>query len=338
MMHHTVSVYVTSSALAFLSSALLIYLIRLFSLRFEILDHVSERKIHQQPTSRLGGVAVFISTFSVFFFSQPFVREQTPFLWGCLASFVLGFYDDIKGLSSNIKLIFQILLSLLVCWAGFVIQDVRLFGFVWNLGLLSWPVTIFWFVACMNAINLIDGSDGLCAGVVSVSAACLLCLSSYLFLAVFLSTLIAFVVYNFPPASIFMGDGGSYFIGFVMAFYAISVSSNALGETDFLVAILFLALPFTDTFLTILRRFKAGIPIFSPDTGHIHHCLLRRGISKEKTMLLLVGAQGVFSLFACLIYWGNYWSVVLGIVGSLILFSFLVREVLFLSMAQPMKS
>lgn len=314
---------------SFVATSVLLYLVRFISHQFELLDALSERKIHQQPTPRLGGVAIFISTFSVFLLAGLQSAHHQVLLLGGFGSFLLGFYDDLKGISSRAKLVAQIAIGGLVFFFGFQISSINL-GFMPSiyLGPLSLPVTIFWVVACMNAVNIIDGLDTLCAGIVTVGTLCLLLLSGELFLAIFLASLVGFIVYNYPPASIFMGDGGSYFIGFLVAFYSATVFKSADGSFLIPAGVLLLGVPFADTGLAIVRRWFAGIPIFSADDGHIHHCLLRRGFSKKQTMFLLVGAQTVFSSTAYLLIGGGWLQIVFAFLACVLILVALSMEVL----------
>lgn len=274
-------------------------------------DHV--RKIHARPVPRIGGLAIVLAVVFAFagLFLSPLgasriVAAQLPaavaLLPALLVMFATGLADDLYGLRPWQKLAGQIAAAGLACSAEVNITGVAYHPLNHWLGV---PVTIVWLVGCANALNLIDGSDGLAAGLglfatLTCFAAALLHGDYTLMLATapLAGALLGLLRYNFPPASIFLGDSGSLTIGFLLGCYGIvwsQKSATLLGLTAPLMA---LAIPLLDTALAIVRRFLRGQPIFAADSGHIHHRLLARGLTPRRVALLLYAGGGVAALFS----------------------------------------
>jgi len=294
--------------IALLTSFFLTPLVRKLALRYNIVDTPSSRKIHTQPIARIGGVALFLSfvtSFALLYFNTTMFeslvvpdKRFVVFAGGALAVFILGLWDDFKPLSPYVKFIGQIIISIAVFAGGIQIQiiSVPLAESV-DLGFLSLPVTVFWFVLVINAINLIDGLDGLAAGVcLFVSMTMLvICLTNGRIIETFAfaalgGALIGFLRYNFSPASIFMGDSGSYFLGYTIA--ALSVMGSIKGQvaTAMLIPIIALGIPLIDALWAPARRFALGKKVFQPDTGHLHHTLVNLGYTHRRAVLIIYGA------------------------------------------------
>ena len=294
-------------------------------------DHPSEeRKIHEKPTPTLGGIPIFFSILiplCVLFYwpNDPgnLFREKAPVLLGLLIGILLmlclGIYDDRKGAGHRIKFSVQILAAVVVYFFDFKISIISLpFGLHLNLGHFALPFTILWVVGITNAINLIDGIDGLAAGV-SLFATAALFVVSVIFERSFTSAiavamcgaLLGFLRYNFYPAQIFLGDSGSLVIGFLIS--AIGIRGSYKGATMVALAIPILALgvPIMDTLLAIWRRLWARKPVFSGDRDHIHHRLIEQGLSQSKAALLLYGLTVFFGVMAFLITLGNSQEIAL---------------------------
>jgi UDP-GlcNAc:undecaprenyl-phosphate GlcNAc-1-phosphate transferase len=270
------------------------------------------RKIHKYPIPRVGGIAIAISYVACFFI-VPFITkrpfdEQLSLVWNLLPAsgviFAVGIIDDLFGLKPWQKLLGQIAAAGLAFWSGVRILDVV--GFAtenwWSL-----PVTILWLLACTNAFNLVDGMDGLAAGVglfstLTIFIAALLHGSAPLALATFplAGCLLGFLCYNFNPATIFLGDSGSLLIGFLLGCYGViwtQKSATFLGMTAPLMA---LSIPLLDVGLAIVRRLLKRQPIFSADRGHIHHRLLDRGLTPRRAVLILYGICSLVAVFSLL--------------------------------------
>ncbi len=283
--------------------------VKKMALSLGLVDMPSARKIHEIAVPRIGGVAIFFAFFFPFVFLY-FFREQSEaaqmifndsrssgFLVGATLIFLLGLWDDVSNLSFKTKFAGQIAVSLIAYFCGFKIAVVTSpFTTGVSLGFLALPVTVFWFVLVINAINLVDGLDGLAAGIcLFVSLAMLFVCTSRntivaaLAFASLAGTLIGFLRYNFNPASIFMGDSGSYFLGFALA--ALSVGGSMKGQvaTAMLIPVIALGVPLIDTLWAPFRRFVLGQKMFQPDRSHIHHRLVKLGYTQQRAVLLIYG-------------------------------------------------
>ena len=289
--------------------------------RVGAIDKPDERKIHIRPIPRLGGAAVFLA-FTVALAVQIAVRPELQTSWivqregitfyaALLIMFLLGLWDDIRTLKPLEKLLVQILLSSLVYVAGFRVSLVpnSVIGDLTQIGVIDFLVTTLWIVGVTNAINLIDGLDGLASGVSTIALMTIFAVSlinhdpgTAVVALVLAGGLVGFLRYNFYPAKIFLGDCGSLFIGFSLA--VLSLQSSRQGGSDSVLAIplLVLGVPIVDTLLAMVRRFlKSFLPrqqgvgsllstlksIFSPDRSHVHHRLIARGFSHMRAVLLL---------------------------------------------------
>jgi UDP-GlcNAc:undecaprenyl-phosphate GlcNAc-1-phosphate transferase len=297
--------------LACLVSALLTPWVRRFALKRRLFDdHVSSRKVHGRPIPRLGGLAIAAGFYvpllalliessgvgAVFYASS---RKATAFLLGGVAILALGIYDDIRGSGAITKFIAQFSIATALYFAGFRIDQIALpFVHVLPLGPLSFVFTLLWIVGVINAMNLIDGLDGLAAGVglFGVSTAFVLAAIRgdpimMLFMASLAGSLIGFLFYNFNPASIFMGDTGAMFIGYVLGVGAVQTSQKSSTTVAILIPMVALGVPITDTLLAMLRRALSGRPMFSADRSHIHHKLLDLGLTQRQAVMVLYGVS-----------------------------------------------
>jgi len=289
---------------------------------------------HQKPTPRLGGVALAVAFIGIEAFiavCYPGQRARWPgdavVLLSSLAMFGLGFWDDLKPLGAKRKLVGQILIALSVYALGIGIEKFKI-PFVSKelpLGDLGVFVTVFWLVGMTNLINLIDGMDGLAGGICLM----LMCLLAYvsqesgnlvLLLCGMAGALIGFLCFNFPPARIYLGDSGAYFLGFQIGLYAILNSQKGTVLVALVAPLFVLALPILDTTLAILRRGLRGLPIFRPDRSHLHHHLLDMGLSRRRVLLSFYAVTLVFLAMGFAAYWsrGHLVPVLLG-TGALIL-------------------
>ncbi len=281
--------------------------IRKQALRFDLIDKPSGRKIHKRKVPRVGGIALFLGFFFPFALLFPLRAQSlaaqnlfadsrtTCFAVGATLIFLLGLIDDIRGLSFLFKFTGQLIVALFVYFCGFQITAITTpFGPGFPLGVFSLPVTVFWFVLVINAINLVDGLDGLAAGIcLFVSLAMLfICIVSgqivsALAFAALAGTLTGFLRYNFYPASIFMGDSGSYLLGYCLASLSIVDAIKGQVATAMLIPVIALGIPLIDTLWTPIRRFTNGQSMFLPDNEHIHHRLVKLGYTHRRAVLLL---------------------------------------------------
>jgi UDP-GlcNAc:undecaprenyl-phosphate GlcNAc-1-phosphate transferase len=285
-------------------------LVRAIGIRFGVIDQPDQyRKLHKKPVARCGGISVFLSflipiCLFIFFVQKDSILNPDDYyrVWiiviGGATSVLMGLADDIWDLRARWKLVFQFLIAT-IAYSG----DLRIdslsnpFGGTIFLGPFGFPVTVFWFMLCMNAINLFDGLDGLAAGISLFVSLTLLAVSMILrndigiFVSLCLSgAVLGFLVFNFNPASIFLGDSGSMFLGFSIA--ALSVISSAKTETvtALFVPAITLLLPFFDLASAALRRWSKYLPITMPDGKHLHHRIMSYGFSARRTVVILYGA------------------------------------------------
>jgi len=264
------------------------------------------RRVHVSPIPRLGGLAIFLGFIAAVLINLEFLvnKNLVGIIIGSTIIVMTGFYDDIKPLSAKKKLVMQILAAAAVAYSGvlikgftnplfFLMPDEKIYI---PFGLLAIPVTIFWIVGVTNAVNLIDGMDGLAAGISVISSVTLMIVAIITAdggsrtLVIGLSACLAggaigFLPYNFNPAKIFMGDTGAMFLGFMLS--VISIMGAMKGAASFSIAVPLLAVgvPIFDTLLAMLRRYLNGKPMMEADKGHLHHRLLEKGFSHKQTVL-----------------------------------------------------
>jgi UDP-GlcNAc:undecaprenyl-phosphate GlcNAc-1-phosphate transferase len=300
---------------AFCSFALSLILTPIFRDIFRSYGVVDEpdqgRKIHKYPIPRVGGMAIACSYVASFFLVPLFTHNpyeaQLSLVWRLLPAagviFAVGVIDDLFGLKPWQKIIGQLAGSGLAYWSGVRVVDVAGFSTQdwWSL-----PVTVLWLLTCTNAFNLVDGMDGLAAGVgmfatLTMFIAALIHGNMPLALATIplAGCLLGFLCYNFNPATIFLGDSGSLTLGFLLGCFGViwtQKSATLLGMTAPLMA---LSIPLIDVGLAVTRRMLRRQPIFSADRGHIHHRLLDRGLTPKRAVLVLYGLcsrDAIFSL------------------------------------------
>ena len=296
--------------------------IRLVALKFYVLDRKDDRKVHTKVITKLGGIAIYISFIIALLLGYLLEYELlkgTVFSLGAMVVggtiiFILGVYDDVRGADAIIKFSTQIVATLILIKAGFLIERVITpFGVI-SFGYASIPITLLWVIGITNAINLIDGLDGLAAGIVSIVSLGLFTVIIYkqssLLGAVMSISLtgacLGFLKYNWFPAKIFMGDTGSMFLGFIIASLAIESSCKSMTTISLLVPIIALGVPIIDTALAFIRRVSQRRHPFVADNSHIHHWLMKRGFSHYKVVILLYMVTLILTMgsFAFSIYMG----------------------------------
>ena len=269
------------------------------------------RRMHDHPIPRMGGLAIFLGfTLAVLVFAD-LTRQLQGMLLGAVIIVVLGIFDDIYALRASFKFVVQIIAALVaVLYGGNVISvlsNPNIFSSNpwWVLGPLSIPVTVLWIVAITNAVNLIDGLDGLAVGVSTISSMTLLVIALTVAdweVAVLMGALagacIGFMPYNLNPAKIFMGDTGSTFLGFVLAVVSIQGLFKFYTIISFAAPFLMLGLPIFDTCFAILRRVSKGQSPMAPDRGHIHHRLIDMGFSQKQAVAMLYVISAILGLSA----------------------------------------
>jgi UDP-GlcNAc:undecaprenyl-phosphate GlcNAc-1-phosphate transferase len=332
--HASIKLSVLAFATSLIASLALTYLVRERATRAGMFDPTDDRKVHTRQIPRVGGVAIFLSVAIALailamrggFEGVGLVSSKlTVIVIGGAATFLLGLYDDLRQMRARYKFAVQIAIAIAIFAAGVRIDTIALplIGQISFNPAMALFFTIFWFVGLTNAFNLIDGLDGLASGAAMFALTTMFVVATInqqagaalVTLAVAGATL-GFLRYNFHPASIFLGDSGSLFLGFMLA--GIGAISSQKGSTVVAIAIplVSLGLPVLDTSLAIVRRFLRGQPIFSADRGHIHHRLLGLGHSPAKVALLMYAGCAVLALGGMLLVnQSGYVAVVLAVVG-----------------------
>ena len=270
------------------------------------------RRVHDHPIPRMGGLAIFIGFVLSLIFFVPMSTKVLGLLVGSVIIAVMGGVDDIVSLNPWVKLAGQIVAALVAIRCGLVfdvISNPNIFAeetYI-EIGWLSVPLTMLWIVGCTNAVNLIDGLDGLAVGVSAISSLTMLIVSLFvsepvvsIILAALTGACLGFMPYNLNPAKIFMGDVGSQLLGFVLSTASIMGLFKLHAIITFFVPLLALALPLADTIFAFFRRILHGQSPFKADKGHFHHRLLAMGLNQKQVVAVLYGISAVLGLLAVL--------------------------------------
>jgi len=327
---HNWLLYIAVFACAFAVSLFATPYAKTIAIKLGAIDYPKKRGMHKKPVPRMGGIAIFLGFILSMLIIAPFASELREkeffgFIIGGIIIFVLGAIDDIKNLNAKTKLAVQIVVGLIVIFSGTEI-DVVFFPMLTNLGILSKPFTLFWIIGITNAINLIDGLDGLAAGVSSIGALCLmvLCILTGTQVAVILTAALAgsclgFLPRNFNPADIIMGDSGSTFLGYVLAVSSIMGVFKTYLALAVVLACLALALPIFDTLFAMLRRAINGQPVMQADRGHIHHRLIDSGWTHKQAVLIIYGISFASALFSITLALKNYFASTITLIATVVL-------------------
>lgn len=270
------------------------------------LDAPDARKVHTKPIPRMGGLAIYAGFVLAVLASMHVNREIMGLLAGGTFILILGIIDDIMQLSAKVKLLGQIAAA-----AVLVLFDIRIewltnpFGEMIYVEYLAIPLTILWVVGLTNTVNLIDGLDGLAAGVSTIASITILLValqqnfwSVAILSAALAGSALGFLQHNFNPAKIFMGDTGSMFLGYMLAAVSVTGAVKSAATIALIVPIVALGLPIMDTAFAIIRRYMSGKPIFKPDKGHLHHRLLEMGLTQKQAVLLMYVISGCLGMSA----------------------------------------
>ena len=321
--------------LVFVLSSIFMAIVRYYAPVFGLIDIPNNRSIHHKQTPRGAGIGFFLAVLVVFpFFHGDLLREYPWTFVATLSIFIIGVLDDHHDTSPNTKFIVIIIATLLLYFDGIYIQSIgSFFGFPLVLGWLALPFTVFAVVGFTNALNLIDGLDGLAATVSIVILAAFLWVGlahhdmfMIVLSSLFIATLLAFLIYNWHPASIFMGDSGSLVLGFVIALLAVKSLAYLPAVSILFVA----AVPILDTVIVMVRRKIRGRSMFSADRCHIHH-ILRHFFAEDtqKTVLFLGVLQVIYSLTGLQLHKGADAGVVLVlfVFNTIMLYMFLAAMI-----------
>ncbi|MGI8385410.1 glycosyltransferase family 4 protein [Robertmurraya sp. P23] len=309
-------------------------------------DQPNQRKVHQKIMPRLGGLAIYISFLIGVFILQPndFYLISVlnldgsihlPILIGSLIIILTGAFDDVKEISPRIKLLGQIAAALVVVVVGDLrVEFINLpFGGQLDFGYFSIPITMLWIIGITNAINLIDGLDGLAAGVSTIALFTIAGMAytmgnpyvMIMALILAVSTL-GFLLYNFHPAKIFMGDTGALFLGYMIAVLSL-LGFKGVTFVSLIIPVIILGVPISDTLFAIVRRLVNKQPLSAPDKSHLHHCLLRLGYSHRQTVVLIYAMSGIFGLAAFIFSQATLWGSTVIILTILIAVELFVEKI-----------
>jgi len=272
-------------------------------------DHPSKRRINTRPIANTGGIAIFSAFMISYFLFNDHSLSTYGIMFGATFIFILGLIDDIFEISPLVKLMGQIGAASILIYYGVQINFITnpLGGMIY-LGYFSFPVTILWVVGIINTVNLIDGLDGLAAGISIIATMTLfaVAMQEYRLIPAVLAIALAgslsgFLKYNFHPAEIFMGDSGSMFIGFILAAISATGALKSAAAVTIVVPILALGVPIFDTIFAIIRRVYHNKPIGEADQGHIHHRLMALGWSHRQAVIIVYGSSLMLGATALII-------------------------------------
>jgi len=297
---------------AFFAALIMVPFLRQWALDKDTVDIPDERKLHESPIPRLGGIAIFLAfLFSVVIY-LPINQGVRGLLAGTLIIFTIGVVDDLNGLSSRGKFAGQAAACLITILVGniYLSNLGNLFGFG-NIVLPVWagiPFTVFAMVGVINAINLIDGLDGLAGGVTTIALMAFFLLGwlendliTMVLASAMVGAIFGFLKYNFYPARIFMGDTGSLVVGYVIGFIAVYLTQSSTSTTSSMVPVLVLGLPLLDTVWVMTRRITTGVSPFAADRLHVHHKFLSLGFEHRFTVIIIYGISLFWACTALLL-------------------------------------
>ena len=266
---------------------------------------LDNRRIHKKPIPRIGGLAIYLSFTVTTLLFCDFSKELVAIWIGGAILVILGILDDIYRLNAWLKLAVQLAVAGFAVWNGCIIDHINLGGVYIHLGYLSIPLTIFWMAGLTNAINFIDGLDGLACGVSAISSLSMLVvvllqgdILSTIVCGILFGSCLGFLPFNFNPARIFMGDTGALFLGYTLAVLSVHGVFKLHAVLSFIVPLMIFALPIIDAAFAIIRRLIAGKSPFAADRGHIHHRLIDMGFTQKESVKILYAICGILGLVA----------------------------------------
>jgi UDP-GlcNAc:undecaprenyl-phosphate GlcNAc-1-phosphate transferase len=297
--------------IALICAVLLAYtltpIIRVLAFKIGAIDIPRDnRRMHKKPIPRIGGLAIFLSFMTTCLLFCNIDHELMTVLCGSMLMVMLGVLDDIYSLNPWLKLIWQLGVALATVLSGITIDQINIGGKFVDLGIWSIPITMFWIAGLTNAINIIDGLDGLSCGVSTISSISILFViviqggdyTSALITLILIGSCFGFLPFNKNPAKIFMGDTGALFLGYTLAVISVEGMFKAHTLISLVVPLIIFALPLTDTTIAIVRRLLAGKSPFSADRGHLHHKLVDMGFTQKESVKILYSICGILGLVA----------------------------------------
>lgn len=320
-------------ALCIVLSLVITPFVKKLAVKIGAVDRPNYRKVHKKLMPRLGGLAIYASFMIGMFVFTP----DTPATWsimiGATIITIVGVLDDLYELSAKLKMLGQIVAAVITVMGGTHIDFITLpSGHMINFGYLAIPLTILWIVGITNAINLIDGLDGLAAGVSSIALLTISGMAIFmgntaiaLLGLIVLGSTLGFLFYNFHPAKIFMGDTGALFLGYMISVLSVMGLFKNVALISLIVPIIILGVPILDTLFAIVRRYINKQPLSAPDKSHLHHCILRLGFTHRQTVILIYTLSSIFSVAAIIFTRATMWGSMILLVGLLIIIELLVE-------------
>lgn len=299
---------------SFIISAILVPIVKRIALHIGAVDEPNERRVNKVPMPTLGGIAIFISfLFSYMFFAEK-SNQMLSLLIGSFLIVLMGIFDSVKPIKARYQLIVQLIAAMIVVfYGGLVLTNVNFFGIYIEFGVFSELVTILFILGITNALNFIDGIDGLAAGISSIYYLTILVIAiimnklaglDVMLTVIMLGATLGFLLYNFPPALLYLGNSGSYFLGFTISLIALLGFKNVT-LTSLIIPIVILAIPIVDTLFAIIRRIIKRKNPFVADKEHLHHQLLKLKFSTRKSVLIIYAINIIFSLVSVFYVLGN---------------------------------
>lgn len=327
-------------SIVFAFVACIVPLLKKMAIHIGAVDIPGGRHIHKKEIPKMGGVAIFLG----FLLGYMLFCKQTPqmisILIGGFLILLTGLFDDIKRLPASVQFFGQIAAALVVVfYGGIVLQDVSAYGVYLNFGIFAKPLTVLFIVAVMNCMNFIDGLDGLAGGIATIFFITISIIIYYMGIyngldasltLIMIGATLGFLLHNFHPAKIFLGNSGSMFLGYMISVISLLGFKNVT-ITSFIVPVLILAIPILDTFFAIVRRLIKGQSPTQGDSQHLHHQLLQRTSSQVKSVLIIYGINILFSCASIVYVLGNakLGQIIYAILLVIILWFVLTTDILF---------
>lgn len=325
-------IYIAILIIAFVVTYLFVPISIKFAKKFNIMDNPKQdnRRVHKVATPRVGGIAIvagMVVSLLIYFLITLFTdnildKRYLGYILGGIIIVGMGFVDDLKNLRPLYKFLFQLLAGMVIYVFGISIAGIKI-PFIYpemiDFGIWSFPITLLWVLGITNAVNLIDGLDGLAAGISAIASASLLMIfaingapmEAVIIAIALVGSTVGFLPYNFNPAKTFMGDTGSNFLGYTLA--TISIMGMAKGYTVLAIVapLIIVGVPVFDMVFAVIRRLAHHQKITAPDKGHIHHRLLRHGFSQKQAVLILYTLTSILGIIAVTLVSGKIMQGVL---------------------------
>ena len=286
--------------------------VRKAAFKIGAIDQPEQRKVHRKIMPRMGGLAVYLAFAAAVVFTHQLDNKLIGLLVGGLVIVLLGILDDTRGLPAKVKLVGQIAAAAVVIPFGIQVEFITnpINAQMVHLGNWGIPVTIFWIISVTNAVNLIDGLDGLAGGTSFIAALTLAAVTWQMgglgmevagLALILAAATLGFLKYNFYPAKIFLGDTGSMFLGYALSTLAVMGVAKAATAISVIVPMVILGIPLLDVLFAILRRYQSHRPIFQPDKEHLHHRMMALGFSHKQTVLAIYAVNLLLGVSAFLL-------------------------------------